>query len=478
MNRSRRLYVLIGVLLASCVLTLGVSKYEEHREKIKSSDKIIMELDSKDVTSLSWEYGSETFAFHKDETWLYDEDENFPVDEKKVNQLLEKFKSFGVSFVIEEAEDLSQYGLDEPLCMINIEAGKENYNISLGNYSEIDEERYVSIGDGNVYLVKDDPLDSFDIKLSDMILHDKIPEFDTVTEIEFAGSENYKAVYKEDNKVTYNDEDVYFVKKDGKELALDPESVDSYLDVIRGLNLKDYVSYHVTDDELKSYGLDEPELDVTLQYRVSDEESKEEKKGTAVLHIACDPAEKKNAKAKADRFSDSDDSLEDDDSEEEITAYVRIGESKIIYKISGAEYEDLMRGSCDDLRYQEVIWADFADISHAEIFLEGTKYDLTVKKKGEENVWYYRKKEIEPDDFSYALSSLSASEFTKEEPTGKEEISLTLQIDNENQPEVKIELYRYDGNNCLAVVDGDPVSLIKRSAVVDLIEAVNAIVLN
>ena len=85
--------------------------------------------------------------------------------------------------------------------------------------------------------------------------------------------------------------------------------------------------------------------------------------------------------------------------------------------------------------------------------------------------------EIETDDFRYALNSLSASEFTEEEPTDKEEISLTLQIDNENQPKVRIGLYRYDGNNCLAVVDGTPVSLVDRSCTVDLIEAINAIVL-
>ena len=36
----------------------------------------------------------------------------------------------------------------------------------------------------------------------------------------------------------------------------------------------------------------------------------------------------------------------------------------------------------------------------------------------------------------------------------------------------------YDGTNCLAVVDGTPVSLVARADVVDLIEAVNEIVLN
>lgn len=464
MNRSKRLYVLLGVLLVFCVLTLGVSRYEEHKEKIKNSDEIIMELDSEDVTSLSWEYESKTFAFHKDETWLYDEDEDFPVNEEKVGELLENFQSFGVSFVIEDAEDLSQYGLSDPLCKINIGAGEETYEILLGNYSEMDEERYVSIGDGNVYLVKKDPLDSFDIELSDMIKHDEIPEFDSVTEIEFSGSENYKVIYKEENQVTYSEEDVYFAKEDGKELPLDSKNVDSYLDVIHNLDLTNYVSYNVTDDELKAYGLDEPELSVALKYRTSQDEDEDEneKEGTVALHISRDPEEKKKTK----------------EEEEEITAYARIGESKIIYKISGLDYEDLMEASYNDLRHQEVIWADFDDISHAEISLEGKEYELTVKKEKKENVWYYQGEEIETEDFRNALNSLSVSEFTEEEPTGKEEISLTLQLDNENQPEVRIELYRYDGDSCLAVVDGDPVSLVDRSRVVDLIEAVNAIVLN
>ena len=55
---------------------------------------------------------------------------------------------------------------------------------------------------------------------------------------------------------------------------------------------------------------------------------------------------------------------------------------------------------------------------------------------------------------------------------------MILSLDNENVSEVQIELYRYDGEHCLAVVDGESISLVERSAVVDLIEAVHAIVLD
>ena len=68
--------------------------------------------------------------------------------------------------------------------------------------------------------------------------------------------------------------------------------------------------------------------------------------------------------------------------------------------------------------------------------------------------------------------------FTDEAPAQKEEISLTLHLDSEAFPTVEISLYRYDGSSCLAVVDGVPTALVERSQVVDLIEAVNSIVLN
>lgn len=76
------------------------------------------------------------------------------------------------------------------------------------------------------------------------------------------------------------------------------------------------------------------------------------------------------------------------------------------------------------------------------------------------------------------MTDLRADSFTSEKPTGKEEIRFTLYLENENYPKVPVKLYRYDGELCLAEVDGKPVSLVRRSYAVDLIEAVQAIVLN
>ena len=84
----------------------------------------------------------------------------------------------------------------------------------------------------------------------------------------------------------------------------------------------------------------------------------------------------------------------------------------------------------------------------------------------------------QPEHLPNALSALSADSFTDEEPGDKLEIGLTLHLDTKEEASIQVDLYRYDGTNCLAVVDGEPVCLVARSSVMDLVEAVNAIVLN
>ena len=207
-----------------------------------------------------------------------------------------------------------------------------------------------------------------------------------------------------------------------------------------------------------------------MDYRLEDEDG-EETSDTFVLNISRDPKEKE-----PDGETDKEDN--DDEGEEEITAYARVGNSQIIYRISSETYKGLTDVSYDSLRHLEVLSADFADIHQIDISLEGEVYTITSEKKDGENTWYYQEEELEIADLKNAIENLNADSFTDEKPEKKEEIGLTVYLDNENYPEIPIQIYRYDGEHCLAVVNGEPVCLIRRSDVVSLIEAVHAIVLN
>ena len=624
-KRMKRLAVLFGIFVVACGITIGVVKYEEKKEQIKNSDEIILQISPETVTALSWENETESLAFHKDGTWLYDADEAFPVDEDAVNELLSLFEEFGVSFVIDDVEDFSQYGLDDPVCTIHIttteqledvktaeelaaeemetdeaeggensetdeepqadepassaaaedetsEVGETNapseveetpnaeedaagtsnegvedaaaaedetsevgetsalseveetpgaeesvtgtgdsgeeddqlleetntdqaieeetqadensatagytYEIRLGNFSVMDSQRYVSIGDGKVYLVSNDPLDLYDAVLSDMIDHDEIPLFENITDICFEGIENYEIAYEQESANTYCPSDVYFAQIDGASLPLDTDLTEEYVSNISLISLTNYVNYKVAEGELVDYGLDTPELTVTIDYTYAgDGDDEETISDTFVMHIGRNQEEVKAAEEAAQKAEEEGNA---DYEPEDIPAYVRIGNSQIIYEISNSDYEKLVAVTYNDLRHKEVFTADFGDVYQVDISLEGVNYTLTsaaAEENAEETIWYYGEDELAISSFQSALANLNAVEFTDEAPSEKEEISLTVYLNNENHPQVEIHLYRYDGNNCLAEVDGESFALIARSEVVELMEAVNAIVL-
>lgn len=462
MSKAKKLYVLLGILAAVSALTFMISRHEIQKEQIKMTGKVILDISSDTATALSWKTNGQSLAFQKrDGTWYYSENENFPVNAEKITKLLEQFQKFGASFIIENVTDYKQYGLDKPTCTINITDSENSYKIQLGAFSKMDSQRYVSIGDGCVYLVKHDPLESFSQKLSDLIQHDQIPSLSEAKAIQFAGNENYRINFEKDSKKTYCADDLYFT--DGK--PLDTAAVKRYLNNISRLSLSDYASYYASDTELKQFGLNQPELTVTVNFTKTDKKEVEDE--TFMIQIGRNQEELAAAKQSGK-----------ENAEDNVTAYVRVNSSQIVYRITVESYKALMAASYNELRHKEVLTASFEDIDRITISLEGNDYTFTSKGRGNDKVWYHKEDErLDIDSFQSALSGLKAESFTSEEPTQKEEIGLTVYLNNAYHQEVSIRLYRYDGDNCLAVIDGTSSSLVPRSSVVNLIESVNKIVL-
>ena len=462
--------VLLAVFAAVSITAVLVSRHEEKVEQIKNSGKTILSIPTDTVTALSWTNEDGMFSFTKGDTWTYDGDSAFPVDEGKINDLLAQFEDFAAAFAIDDVEDYAQYGLTEPICTISITAGEETYTVQLGDFSKMDEQRYVSIGDGKAYLVSHDPLDEFGAVLRDMILDDTIPAFDTAEKIAFTGTENYTISYDEDGTSICAD-DVYFA--DGQ--PLDTDNVNAWLTALTGLDLTDYVSYNVTNEELQTFGLDEPALTITLDYSSSDEDGTETDAGTLVLHLSQNPEE---LAAYGEALANEEDDLPD------VTCYARVGESQIVYQITQSEFDALTAVSYDTLRHQKLFTADFDTVTSIDVTLEGETYTFTYTPpeneddEDAEGTWSYNGEEFDVFNFSYALRALSASSFTDEKPTGQEEISLTLHLDNEDFPAFTLTLYRCDGETCIAEVDGEPVAFVSRSQTVDLVEAVRTLTLS
>ena len=467
MKRAKRMKILLGILVVVSVMAFAVLHYQEKQENIKNTDEIILQIESDTVSSLSWQYDDTSLSFHKDGSWTYDNDDAFPVDAEKIDSLLSYFSNMEAAFVIENPTDIDQYGLDDPSCSIHLTTDDGEYDIDLGDYSTMDAQRYVSIGDGNVYLVNSDPLSAFEIELSDMIDNDDIPSFEQVESISFSGSQNYDVVYKaysDDSAETICSDDVYYRKDADTLLPLDTENVEQYLETVSGMSQDTYVTYNVSDEELATYGLDDPELNVSIEYMDSDDEGSSMK--TYVLHISRDSATKAE-----------DDGEENNNDEDKMTAYARVGDSKIIYEISETSYDALMAASYNDLRHKNLFSGDFSDVTQLEAEIDGKTYSIDIETDGDEKKYTYNGNDIEITSIQGAIEDLSASSFTEEEPTQEEELSLTVHLDKSSIPSIELVFYRYDGENCLAVVDGTPTALVARDSVVNLIEAINAVVL-
>ena len=454
MYKKKNIYILFVILIVISIATLVVSNIEEKKEDIKTGGEVVLEIDPDTVTNLSWTISKNTLSFTKDESWLYDDDNNYPLDETKINNLLNVFKSFTSTYVIENVEDYDQYGLSSPICTINIITEDKTYTIKLGDESKMDKQRYVDIGDGNVYLTASDPYDSYDIELNSLMLNDSIPVMKDVTAVTFSGNENYTITKTEGTSIC--DDDEYFVG----DKSLDNNLVSTYLSKIKNLSLTNSVTYNVTDEELEEYGFNNPDLTITLNYTTKDSSDEQ----TLTLYVASNVEELKEYNEASD----------DDKDESSITRYVRMNDSKIIYSIASSTYNTLTSNSYDDLRHQEIFPGDMDSVTSMEISLDGTEYTFTK----EDDTWKYNDTEIDVETLTSDLTSLDVDSFTTDTSSSTKEVSITLNLDNDNYPTYKMDFYRYDGNSCIVYVNDEPYAYVSRSSVVDIIEAIHQIVLN
>jgi uncharacterized radical SAM superfamily Fe-S cluster-containing enzyme len=151
-----------------------------------------------------------------------------------------------------------------------------------------------------------------------------------------------------------------------------------------------------------------------------------------------------------------------------------------VYELSSTDYEALKAITYDSLRHKEVFTADFSAVEKMNVSLDGEEYTFLASGDTDNRTYTYQDNEIDITNIKSSLTAIAADDFTSEQPSGKQEIALTLYVTTEDNAEsiINIALYRYDGADCIAEINGEPVSLVSRSSVVDLMEAVYAIVLN
>ena len=188
MNRQKKLVVLIGVLVVLCAVIAIVSGVQKHIDTISTVDEEIYATAESALTDVSWTKDGSTLHFVKEnDTWQDASDADFPIDQDKMSDFLDHFESVHASFIIENVEDYGQYGLDNPTCTITFTSADGTTTLQMGDYSTMDEKRYLTLGDGTVYLVDDDPEQYIASDRDDLMRQDTIPDYDTLDSIVATG---------------------------------------------------------------------------------------------------------------------------------------------------------------------------------------------------------------------------------------------------------------------------------------------------
>ena len=171
--------------------------------------------------------------------------------------------------------------------------------------------------------------------------------------------------------------------------------------------------------------------------------------------------------------------------------YAKLKDSNIVYSISEDVYNAAADASYDELKPDEVVLLDWDTVDSVEIELDGNVYTVDIESNEDDGYTYtFGDSETEFKDVLDQLSDITIPEESteddetsvpEEEPAlsnNKTELSLTFHRNTEEYSTVEVVFYQYNGSYCIAALNGDELNYVDRSAVVDLKEAVNSVILD
>lgn len=482
MKRGKKLWIMLLALVILCGLSVVVTRINpenQEEEETEAAETVELTLDIEAVTGISWTYDETSLKFSfADEAWTYDDDAVFPVDSAVLEPILEAITGISAQEVLEAAEDPGEYGLDEPACTIVINTGEET-EIKIGDESGMGGQRYLSNGDGKVYLVDEDLLDEFDLELYDFLKEESIPAMSDVLELKIeAETLNQEIVYLEDSGLTYSDSYVWFMKGENEAgedgyLVLDTELTEEMITALTGLSWSECVNYNADAAALAEYGLDAPTAVVEITYleTVQVETSKKDDDGNVIYE---EQTSEKTFTLEIGTYDDSD-------------CYARLSGSNMVYLIDGEISDYALYSDYEALRPDDVLKMDMETVDSVEITVAGTTYTVVKETQTETDdegnttttvTYTLDGNEIEIGTLLEGISGMtSTGSAIGATPERSEEIRIVFNRNTEAFAEVELVFYQYDSSSCLTTLDGETTRFVSRDDVVTLVDEIEQAIL-
>lgn len=165
------------ILLVLCIGGyFGVKAYNSNQEKKQEAEAMKpVSIAVSDITGFSYVKDDTVLEFEKEgEDWLYTGDTSMDIDEASVEEMLATVCDVTSTEKI-TAENLSDYGFDEPTNIITLDTAEGTTTVKLGMYNEMVSKYYLSINDSTeLYLIGSEIISGFDKSAEDLEAEEEV----------------------------------------------------------------------------------------------------------------------------------------------------------------------------------------------------------------------------------------------------------------------------------------------------------------
>lgn len=484
-NKTVKMILAVAVLAVCCGAYAGVKTYVSHQEQKESEaeseeNTSVFTASADDIKSLDFMVDdTETTFEKKDDSWVKKDDTDFPVNQSTLDSAASSVTSVESDRVLEDVDDLAEYGLDSPANTIKIVTKSEDEDgddttttLYVGDENSSTSQYYVRKDDEKtVYLVDSSCVEPFTKTLYDYAQMEDFPAIsstDTITKISVDGDNSYEL--KKDA-----DTSVWSVSANGEEDKADSATVSSLVSSFGSMAYNSMADYKCEDKS--KYGLDKPYSTITVDYQEEAETSDD------------------NAETSDSETPDSAETTEMVDKQltilvgneaDDSNRYVMVNDSNDVYTMSEETLSALTDKTEEDFWDMTVSYVSVNSLASLKVNYQGTDYKVNASREtstdedgNDTETVTYKLDGADLDETTFTtfynkLINMAAQKRLTEKYDPDGDAELTVTFTEEDGDTLEVSYYSYDTNYYAAVVD-NKVYLVNKMNVKELFTAFESV---
>ena len=512
-NKTVKMVLAVVVLGVCCGAYAGVKTYVAHQEQKESEEDseestTVFTASTDNIKSLDFMVDDTETTFEKDDdSWVKKDETDFPVNQTTLDSAASAIASVDSDRVLEDVDDLSEYGLDSPSNTIKIVTKSDEEDgdditttLYVGDENSSTSQYYVRKDDDEktVYLIDSSCVEPFTKSLNDYAQMEDFPAIsntDTITKISVNGDNSYELSKDEDTST-------WSVKGSEDEEKADSATVSSLVSSFGSMAYSSLADYKC--DDKSKYGLDQPYATITVDYQeeVADDDTDGDTQDDTT---ASGEAADEDASSVEENSDDAEQDTESDESVSETkmadkqltilvgnetddsSRYVMVNDSNEVYTMSTDTLSALTDKSEEDFWDMTVSYVSLNSLGSLKVNYQGSDYKVNVSREtstdddgNDTETVTYKLNGSDLDETTFTtfynkLINMTAQKrlTDKYEPDGDAELTATFTEEDGDTQEVAY--YSYDTNYYAAVVD-NKVYLVNKMNVKELFTAFESVV--